>query len=34
MKNIIDYRYIDAAQKIYPELFDRIIIDHKYTGPN
>ena len=34
MKNIIDYRYIDAAQKIYPELFDRIIIEHKYTGPN
>ena len=34
MKNTIDYKFVEAAQKIYPELFDRIIIEYKYTGPN
>ena len=34
MKNTIDYKFVEAAQKIYPELLERIIIEHKYTGPN
>ena len=34
MKNTIDYKFIDAAQKIYPDLFDKIIIEYKFTGPN
>ena len=34
MKNTIDYKFVESAQKIYPDLFDRIIIEYKYTGPN
>ena len=34
MKNNIDYKFIDAAQKIYPDLFNKIIIEYKFTGPN
>ena len=34
MKNNIDYKFIDEAKKIYPALFDKIIIEYKYTGTN
>ena len=34
MKNTIDYKFVEAAQKIYPDLFDKIIIEYKLAGPN
>ena len=34
MKNTIDYKFIEAAQKIFPDIFNNIIIEYKYNGPN
>ena len=34
MKNTIDYKFIEAAEKIYPDLFERINIEYKKMMPN
>ena len=34
MKNKIDYKFIEAAKKINPDIFDKIHIEYKFTGPN
>ena len=34
MKNTIDYKFIEAAMKIYPHLFEKINIEYKFKGPN
>jgi hypothetical protein len=37
IKNTIDFKFIDAANKIFPDLMNKIIIDYKsntYDGPN
>ena len=34
MKNTVDYKFIEAAEKIYPDLFERIKIEYKKLMPN
>jgi hypothetical protein len=34
MKKKIDYKFIEAAQKINPDILDKIHIEYKFTGPN
>lgn len=34
MKNTIDYKFIEAAQKLKPEIFDKINIEFKFKEPN
>ena len=34
MKNTIDYKFIEAAQKLKPHIFDKINIEFKFTEPN
>jgi serine protease inhibitor len=30
IKNTIDHKFIEAAKKIYPDIFEKIDIQHKY----
>ena len=34
MKNTVDYKFIKAAEKIYPDLFEKINIEYKIMLPN
>lgn len=34
MKNSIDYKFIEAAQKLFPDILNKINIEYKYRCPN